>query len=298
TSKPNYLSPKQTLIIYSFQSYIFNFITYRYTFPSLAKTTAPTTTAEAAPAFSLGSAATSAASIASTSGFSLTSNTSIGSTSTGLATSVATTTAVSSSTLPTTGMNFRQLEETINKWTVELEEQEKIYLNQATQVNAWDRMLIKNGEKITQLNDSLERVKLEQQHLEHEIDFILAQQKELEDLLLPLEQHVDQTPTLSVQHHADLEREHTYQLAENIDAQMKRMAEDLKEIIDHVNTSNNNQDNTDPVYQVGKILNAHMDSLQWIEQNTNLVQRKLEEVSQLYEVRRKDQERRFRLAYE
>ena len=38
-----------------------------------------------------------------------------------------------------------------------------------------------------------------------------------------------------------------YQLAENIDAQLKRMVQDLKEIIDHLNTTNSNQDNNDPV---------------------------------------------------
>ena len=45
-------------------------------------------------------------------------------------------------------MNYRQLEEAINKWTIELEEQEKIFLQQATKVNAWDRLLIDNGEKV------------------------------------------------------------------------------------------------------------------------------------------------------
>ena len=38
-----------------------------------------------------------------------------------------------------------------------------------------------------------------------------------------------------------------YQLAENIDAQLKRMVQDLKEIIDHLNTANSSQDNNDPV---------------------------------------------------
>nr|7TBL_k2 Chain k2, NUP62 CCS2 [Homo sapiens]7TBM_k2 Chain k2, NUP62 CCS2 [Homo sapiens] len=36
--------------------------------------------------------------------------------------------------------------------------------------------------------------------------------------------------------HADEEREKTYKLAENIDAQLKRMAQDLKEVIEHLNT--------------------------------------------------------------
>jgi nuclear pore complex protein Nup62 len=47
-----------------------------------------------------------------------------------------------------TSLNFCQLEESINKWTLELEEQEKLFMNQATQVNAWDRLLVGNGEKV------------------------------------------------------------------------------------------------------------------------------------------------------
>lgn len=45
-------------------------------------------------------------------------------------------------------MNFSQLEDAINKWSLELEEQEKVFINQATQVNAWDKLLIANGEKV------------------------------------------------------------------------------------------------------------------------------------------------------
>ena len=59
--------------------------------------------------------------------------------------------------------SYRQLEEAINKWTLELEEQEKVFLNQATQVNAWDRMMVNNGEKIVSLNEAVDKVKLDQQ---------------------------------------------------------------------------------------------------------------------------------------
>ena len=69
----------------------------------------------------------------------------------------ATTTSTAGSTAGTTAgaaastgpkMSYQELEQAINKWTVELEEQEKIFLKQATQVNAWDRLLIENGEKV------------------------------------------------------------------------------------------------------------------------------------------------------
>ncbi len=72
-------------------------------------------------------------------------------------------TTSSTSVSAAASMNYRQLEEAINKWTMELEELEKVFLNQATQVNAWDRLLMENGEKIVKLHESVEKVKLDQQ---------------------------------------------------------------------------------------------------------------------------------------
>ncbi|XP_023238230.1 nuclear pore glycoprotein p62-like [Centruroides sculpturatus] len=212
--------------------------------------------------------------------------------------SLTTATTVTSSTVTQTPvMNFRQLEEAINKWNLELEEQERIFLNQATEVNAWDCLLISNGEKITSLYEAVEYVKVNQQRLDHELDFIVAQQRELEEILTPLEKSVEGLPNLSVQQHADLEREHTYHLAESIDTQLKRMAEDIKEIIEHINSRNNNKDENDPIHQIAKILNSHMDALQWIEQNTVVVQRKLEDVSKMIEVKKSDKDKSIIAGY-
>ncbi|XP_060688131.1 nucleoporin 62 like [Hemiscyllium ocellatum] len=203
---------------------------------------------------------------------------------------------VASSTPPV--MSYAQLESLINKWSVELEDQEKQFLHQATQVNAWDRMLIENGEKITALHREAEKVKLDQKRLDQELDFILSQQKELEDLLEPLEQSVrDQHGTIYLQH-ADEEREHTYKLAENIDAQLKRMAQDLKEIIQHLNSTSSSSEISDPLQQICKILNAHMDSLQWIDQSSVLLQKKVEDVSKQFEIRRREQERNCRITFD
>lgn len=114
-------------------------------------------------------------------------------------------------------------------------------------MNAWDRMLVENGEKITSLHKEMEKVKLDQRRLNQELDFILSQQKELEDLLCPLEESVkEQSGTIYMQN-ADEERERTYKLAENVDAQLKRMSQDLKEIIEHLNTSSGPADTSDPV---------------------------------------------------
>ncbi|KFV73131.1 Nuclear pore glycoprotein p62, partial [Dryobates pubescens] len=220
-------------------------------------------------------------------------------TTTGTIGAVTSTTAITTTT--TSGppvMTYAQLESLINKWSLELEDQEKHFLHQATQVNAWDRTLIENGEKITSLHREVEKVKLDQKRLDQELDFILSQQKELEDLLTPLEESVkEQSGTIYLQH-ADEEREKTYKLAENIDAQLKRMAQDLKDITEHLNTSRGPADTSDPLQQICKILNAHMDSLQWIDQNSAVLQRKVEEVTKVCESRRKEQERSFRITFD
>ncbi|XP_063987384.1 nuclear pore glycoprotein p62 [Diachasmimorpha longicaudata] len=202
-------------------------------------------------------------------------------------------TTVTSSTgaAQTGGMNFCQLEEAINKWTLELEEQEKAFVNQATQVNSWDRLLIANGEKIVTLNEEVERVKLEQQQLEQELDYVVGQQKELQDCLDPLQKEL---ASISV---SDPEREYTYNLTENLDTQLKQMSEDLKEIIEHLNEANRAQDSSDPIVQIGKILNAHMNSLQWLDQRTEILGQKIQQIDQMHQNYRQENERSFSLAY-
>jgi len=54
-------------------------------------------------------------------------------------------------------------------------------------------------------------MKIDQTRLDQELDFILGQQRELEDMLLPVEKAIGELSTTSTfQQHADIEREHTY----------------------------------------------------------------------------------------
>lgn len=55
----------------------------------------------------------------------------------------------------------------------------------------------------------MECVKVDQQKLDHELDFIHSQQRELEELLAPLEKAVEQQPNINIQQHSALERENT-----------------------------------------------------------------------------------------
>uniref|UniRef100_A0A1B0GBX5 Nucleoporin NSP1-like C-terminal domain-containing protein n=1 Tax=Glossina morsitans morsitans TaxID=37546 RepID=A0A1B0GBX5_GLOMM len=188
-------------------------------------------------------------------------------------------------------ISYSQIEELINKWTLELEEQEKVFTDQATQINAWDKILIGNNQKIFELNDAVQKIKNDQQTLEQELEFIATQHKELEESILPLQKEFMKIPQV------DIERAQTYLMVENLDTQLKQMSEDLKEIIDNLNEASNCQDSTDPIIQVGKILNAHMSSLQWIEQGTTNISNKLEDITKMHETFKRDTERSFRSAY-
>ncbi|XP_026135353.1 nuclear pore glycoprotein p62-like isoform X2 [Carassius auratus] len=116
--------------------------------------------------------------------------------------------------------------------------------------------------------------------------------KELEDLLCPLEESVKEQSGNIYMQNADEERERAYKLAENVDAQLKRMSQDLKEIIEHLNTSSGP---ADPLQQICRILNAHMD---FLEQHSVFLHRRVEEVSKLCDSRSKEQEKSFPLNFQ
>ncbi|XP_018327171.1 nuclear pore glycoprotein p62-like isoform X2 [Agrilus planipennis] len=203
-------------------------------------------------------------------------------TSTSLATAaIPSSIAITSSTesaLPASGiLTYNQLEDAINKWTIDLEEQEKLFTNQAKQLNAWDCLLISNGEKVLQLNSNIEKVKQQQEQLDQELDFVLAQQNELESCIIPLEKELQDVPV------QDIDRNETYQLAESLDSQLKQMSEDLKEVIEHLNESAKCQEMSDPISQISRILSVHMDSLQWIDRNTAQISEQLDQITKMQE---------------
>lgn len=108
---------------------------------------------------------------------------------------------------------------------------------------------------------------------------------------MPLKKDVDKIP------HSDIEKAQTYTMAENLDTQLRQMSEDLKEVIEHLNEVSKLQNSNDPIVQIGRILNAHMTSLQWIETSTSQINTKLDEINKMYDVLQRDTERNLRLTY-
>uniref|UniRef100_A0A6P7GTM3 Nuclear pore glycoprotein p62-like isoform X3 n=1 Tax=Diabrotica virgifera virgifera TaxID=50390 RepID=A0A6P7GTM3_DIAVI len=261
---------------------------------------APATTAAAPTGISFGTATTTATTSATGLSFGLTTASStssaaptlLSSTTTSTTSSVSASGALSSTTsaptfatssLSSTGtLTFSQLEDSINKWTMDLEEQGKFFINQAKQLNAWDTLLISNGEKILTLNSSIEKVKQQQQQLDQELDFVLAQQKELEELIVPIEKELLGIPV------TDIDRNQMYQFSEIVDSQLKQMSDDLKEVIEHINEANKEEEASNPLSQISRILNAHMNSLQWIDRSTAQISSHLEQIGKMQDSNRRN----------
>jgi nuclear pore complex protein Nup62 len=159
-------------------------------------------------------------------------------------------TLAATATTDASTITFKVLEDYINNWMNDLDTQEKDFLNQACQLNALDRLMIDNGEKIVDLNDDVDRLNKEQEKLDQELEFIMTQQNYLEQSIKKLEDGVDKMPILSSsqQYGSDTDRIQTYQLLIGIDNQLKTMSKDLKQIIDRLNATNVNLN--DPVKSI------------------------------------------------
>ncbi|KAH9522697.1 FG-nucleoporin nsp1 [Dermatophagoides farinae] len=260
--------------------------------PSISKslfgTTAATTTTTAATtttasiSFGLNSSATITTTSASSSsitakpntGFVITPLSSSTTTAAGTATATTTTTitsapittaTVSSSTAVASTpaqLTFGQLEDQINIWMNELTQFEVDFHEQSQTINSWDSLLISNGQKLIEMDKMIEKLNVSHRGLDHQLDFIIAQQKELEQLL---EQVEDNKLDLGA-NNVNAEREHTYSLIETVHNDLNAIGADLKDFIKKLNeTKSTNHDADDPMIRILKILNSHMDVLQWME---------------------------------
>lgn len=195
-------------------------------------------------------------------------------------------------------LTFKVLEDYINKWMSDLQEQEKEFLNQATQLNALDKVMIENGEKVVDLNNEIDRLTNEQTRLDHDFDFIFSQQNDLEASIKKLETSIDSMPQImnssqqqfsnqSLQRgNSDTSRIELYKLLVELDNQLRGMSGDLKDIIERINATNVNQN--DPATQISKILNSQMYQLDWVEKNTDQVKEQINKLGKVLDDRSRE----------
>jgi len=167
-----------------------------------------------------------------------------------------------------------------------------VFREQAIDVAQWDKNVMENGDKIFKLHSEALRVQVAQKELDQNLEILYTQQNELHQLLASLENEVETLANEIDMNPTDVEREKGYQLAEDINSQLDQMGNTVKELITKLNTSQEKSvDAENPIAQIVKILNSHLNSLQWIDQNSAILQSRIQDVSKHFTFQKGEQER-------
>ncbi|MBW0509493.1 hypothetical protein O181_049208 [Austropuccinia psidii MF-1] len=172
----------------------------------------------------------------------------------------------------------KTLEDLVGRWNSELDERVEDFKHTANEIAAWDQVLIQNGDQISVLYDELQRIDPIQSSIEQTLDYVETQQVELATALDDYERQLSNQPQdLSVPGRLRTtaqERQQAYRTAEEVHVQLNDMASSLGTMIAELNMlagPGRSDDpegtlpaNEDPLVQIGGILNAHLNSLNWI----------------------------------
>ncbi|XP_048192766.1 nucleoporin-62 C-terminal-like protein [Perognathus longimembris pacificus] len=104
--------------------------------------------------------------------------------------SIAATTSVPSIVTPVA--TYVHLDDITRNVKLELLDEDKKFLQLATQISNWDRKLDANIEELTALHGRMEKVKMHQRRLKLELSCLMLEQKELQERLNPIETYIKQ----------------------------------------------------------------------------------------------------------
>ena len=134
----------------------------------------------------------------------------------------------------------RTMDEILNRWATDLSRYQEEFKEQASQVAAWDRLLVENGDKIQKLYLNTFEAEKASREVERHLVAVESQQSELEAWLDKYELEVDALFTKQIGPGEQLtgpdqERERTYKLAEKITERLDEMGRDLSKMIREIN---------------------------------------------------------------
>lgn len=185
----------------------------------------------------------------------------------------------------------RSIGDIISKWTSVLGNLTKEFQTQASDINSWDKVLMENGDRITQMYTEVVVAERKQTSIDQTLDYINRQQDDVEALLDNYEAQAaeflsDLAGPDGLQP-VDQEREKSYRLAEDLNEKLEGMSGNLTNVIKEMNTVQSELANANPddaLTQIVKVLNSHLSSLQWIDSHTTELQEKLDQIQQLESV--------------
>ncbi len=133
------------------------------------------------------------------------------------------------------------MEEILNKFQRQLEEDALAFAEEAKRVCEYDAILRDNHRDLAKLTTEAQRMMIEQEQIEQGLDGIGAFQNQLDATLTEVEEQVD--AIFRSQGHlnpidADKERERAYEMAKGIEYRLDNVTESLRETFETLNQAN------------------------------------------------------------
>ncbi|KAK6756418.1 hypothetical protein RB195_014684 [Necator americanus] len=191
-----------------------------------------------------------------------------------------------------TEISFADLSAITQKMTMDLAADERSFLNCLLELNAYDRQLWENMQRITDVESKLVTLEKKQDKMMYDISSISEEQKALDAVVSALEKDLG-LPDWTDQNHClpvdglsatpgDVKRQQLLQLLVSVDSQIKEADSDLQEIIDQISAihksktaiSNSRKYTED---QVAQILKSQMETLIYIDKKTGELDARVDE---------------------
>lgn len=169
-------------------------------------------------------------------------------------------------------------------WNKELEDHVTAFQEHALEVKSWDERMFQNHDKIVHLDSQVEDVKYEQKKLDKILSKIKSNNNDLLQQIDELERFfVNRTDSSENLSNDERKREDAFALAQQIDGELSDMGETLTQTAERLSGLTNkslshNANNT--LAPVIKILNYQTASLQWIDDQSIDLNRRLQEADE------------------
>lgn len=189
---------------------------------------------------------------------------------------------------------FEELEAVIDKLTNDIMAGEKAFFDRAVEMNTLDKLVRENQNKIFSASKELDNQDKARDRLNYQLGFLEEQQKELTTFVDELEKdlglsdwstgaNVNFLPTDRMYLEAsDVKRQSIMQLLVSVDAQVKQADEDIRDIIEHVNSLRSELEVTEDMSTADTIrllIQKQVDHLLRFDRQTNDVVKRTEKLA-------------------
>lgn len=168
----------------------------------------------------------------------------------------------------------KTVEEIIKEWNAELQERTGKFRKQANAIAEWDKRILQNRDVLLRLEIEVAKVVETQASLERQLELIETHQQEVDKALQSIEGEAERIykdeHRLLLDDEAASTRDAMYEQAELIERELEQMTEQIKTVIQTLNSSQGGEldtiDGMTPLDVVVRILNNQLSSLMWVDE--------------------------------